>query len=100
MRRHRLPLGRSFPPPQLRKLLSRLNRQHGARDAAVRAKDAADRAKTMATKASEASQLAATRTEDEQAQADQTVVAADDAKSEARDRFHKAEKNGFPKDRP
>ena len=71
-----------------------------ARDAAVRAKEAADRAKTLATQASEAAQLAAVRTEDEQSQADQTVVAADDAESEARDRFHSAQKNGFPKDRP
>jgi len=71
-----------------------------ARDAAVRAKEAADRAKTLATQASEAAQLAAVRTEDEQSQADQTVVAADDAESEARDRFHSAQKDGFPKDRP
>jgi hypothetical protein len=71
-----------------------------ARDAAVRAKEAADRAKTAATQASDAAQLAATRTEDEQAVADQTVVAADDAESEARDRFHAAQKDGFPKDRP
>lgn len=71
-----------------------------ARDAAVRAKVAADRAKTAATQASEVAQLAATRTEDEQALAEQTVVAADDAESEARDRFHTAQKDGFPKDRP
>lgn len=71
-----------------------------ARDAAVRAKEAADRAKTAATQASEAAQLAATRTEGDQARADQTVIDTDDAESEARDRFHAAQKEGFPKDRP
>ena len=71
-----------------------------ARDAAFRAKEAADRAKTAATQASEAAQLAATRTEGDQALADQAVVAADDAESKARDRFHAAEKDGFLKNRP
>ena len=52
------------------------------------------------TLAGEAAQRAATRTEGDQALADQAVVAADDAESKARDRFHAAEKDGFLKDRP
>lgn len=68
-----------------------------ATDAAVRAKDAAERAKTAASQAAEAAQLAATTTEDDQARADQAVLQADHAEAEARDRFHAAQKEGFPK---
>jgi hypothetical protein len=69
-----------------------------ATDAAARAKEAAERAKTAASQAAEAAQVAATTTEEDQARADQTVVAADHAEADARDRFHKAQEGGFPKD--
>jgi hypothetical protein len=68
-----------------------------ATDAAARAKQAAERAKVAATKAAEAAQAAATTTEEDQALADQTVLDAEHAESGARDRFHEAQKDGFPK---
>jgi hypothetical protein len=68
-----------------------------ATDAAVRAKEAAERAKTAASQAAEAAQIAAATTEDDQARADRTVLDADHAEAEARDRFHEAQGEGFPK---
>lgn len=69
-----------------------------ATDAAARAKEAAERAKTAATKAAEAAQRAAATTEVDQARADQSVVETAEAETEARDRFHAAQKRGFPRD--
>lgn len=69
-----------------------------ATDAAARAKEAAERARTAAGEAAEAAQRAAATTEDDQARADQTVAEADRAETEARDRFHEAQEEGFPKD--
>ena len=69
-----------------------------ATDAAARAKEAAERARIAAALAAEVAQLAAATTEDDQTRADQTVLDADRAEAEARDRFHSAEKDGFPKD--
>jgi hypothetical protein len=45
-----------------------------------------------------AAQQAADTTENDQARADQTVLDADQAETEARDRFHAAQDGGFPKD--
>lgn len=70
-----------------------------ATEAAARAKEAAERAKTAASQAAEAAQFAATTTEDDQARAEQTVLDADRAEAVARDRFHVAQEEGFPKDR-
>jgi hypothetical protein len=69
-----------------------------ATDAAARAKEAAERAKAAASLAAEAAQIAATTTEEDQARADQTVLDADHAEEGARDRFHKAQEGGFPKE--
>jgi hypothetical protein len=69
-----------------------------ATDAAARAKEAAERAKAATSQAAEAAQLAASTTEDDQARADQTVEDADRAEREARDRFHSAQDDGFPKE--
>ncbi len=69
-----------------------------ATNAAARAKEAAERAKTAATQAADAAQRAAVTTEDDQARADQSVVETEAAESEARDRFHAAQEEGFPKD--
>jgi hypothetical protein len=69
-----------------------------ATDAAARAKEVAERAKAGAIRAAEAAQIAATTTEEDQARADQTVLGADHAESEARDRFHEAQAGGFPRD--
>jgi hypothetical protein len=69
-----------------------------ATDAAARAKEAAERAKTAATQAADAAQRAAVTTEDDQARADQSVVETEAAESEARDRFHAAQEEGFPKE--
>ena len=69
-----------------------------ATDAAARAKGAAERAKIAASQAAETAQLAAATTDDDQARAEQTVLETDHAEGAARDRFHAAEKDGFPKD--
>jgi hypothetical protein len=68
-----------------------------ATEAAARAKEAAERARVAAAQAAEAAQLASATTEDDQARADETVVEADRAETKARDRFHEAEADGFPK---
>ncbi len=70
-----------------------------ATDAAARAKEAAERAKLAASSAAEAAQTAATTTEEDQARADRMVLASEQAELDARDRFHEAEKKGFPKRR-
>jgi hypothetical protein len=69
-----------------------------ATDAAARAKEAAERAKTAASQAALTAQQAADTTEDDQAKADQTALDADHAEGQARDRFHAAQDDGFPKD--
>lgn len=69
-----------------------------ATDAAARAKEAAERAKNAASQAAVAAQQAADTTEDDHTRAAKTVLDADKAEAEARDRFHAAQEGGFPKD--
>jgi hypothetical protein len=68
-----------------------------AMDAATRAKDAAGAAKRAAAHAAEAGQIAAATSEGDKARADQAVGTAELAEEAARDRFHEAQEEGFPK---
>jgi len=68
-----------------------------ALDAAERAQLAADRAKRAAAQAAESAQLLATTAEGDKVRANHAVESAMDAESTARDRFHDAEKEGFPR---
>jgi hypothetical protein len=65
-------------------------------DAATRAKSAAEHARNAASHASEAAQIASTTAEGDKARADQ-VSKAELAEDAARDRFHEAQDEGFPK---
>lgn len=68
-----------------------------AMDAATRAKSAADHAKKAAAHAAEAAQMASSTALGDKARADQSVQTAERAEGDARDRFHDAEDQGFPK---
>lgn len=69
-----------------------------AMDAAVRARAAAEQAKSAASHVSEGSQTTTTTAEGQQARAEQDVDEAEQAEIAARDRFHGAQAEGFPKD--
>jgi hypothetical protein len=66
-------------------------------DAATRAKGAAEHTKRVAVHAAQASQIAAATAEGDKARADQAVGTAERAEEAARDRFHEAQEEGFPK---
>jgi hypothetical protein len=68
-----------------------------AMDAVTRAKDAAGHAKRAAAQAAEAGQIAAATSEGDKARGDQAVGTAE--REAARDRFHEAQQEGFPKHR-
>lgn len=69
-----------------------------AMEAAILAKSAAERAKQAARHAAEAALLFSVTTEGDRARADQAVTEAEHAEQGARDRFHVAQEEGFPKD--
>jgi hypothetical protein len=68
-----------------------------ALEAVERAKIAADRAKRAAAQAAEAALLLTTTAEGDKTRANHAVVDAESAEEVARDRFHEAEGQGFPK---
>jgi hypothetical protein len=69
-----------------------------ALEAADRAQVAADRARRAAHQAAEAAQLLSAAAEGDKVRANHAVEEADTAATTARDRFHDAENQGFPKD--
>ena len=68
-----------------------------AMEAARRAKEAAEHARKAATQAADAARLTHGTAEGDQARAYEAVANAEQAETEARDRFHEAERAGFPK---
>jgi hypothetical protein len=69
-----------------------------AAEAVERARAAATRARRAAAEAAEAAKTALTSAQGDQVRAGVSVTEAEEAESEARDRFHDAESKGFPKD--
>lgn len=66
--------------------------------AVTMAKDAAQRAKKAATAAAEAATLLTVAAEGDSARADQGRTVSEQAETDAADRFHDAERKGFPKE--
>ena len=70
---------------------------NAALEAVERARAAAGRARAAALRAGEAAQTAFATAEGDAARATQTIEESERAEIEARDRFHDAEQQGFPK---
>ena len=70
---------------------------NAALEAVERARAAAGRARAAALRAAEAAQMAVATAEGDAARATQTIEESERAETEARERFHDAEQQGFPK---
>lgn len=70
---------------------------NAAQDAAERAKAAADRAKVAASHAAEAARLLGETAQVDKVEANHAVDDAEHAETAARDRYHDAESEGFPR---
>lgn len=69
-----------------------------ALEAVERARAAAGRAREAATQAAEAATIALSTAEGDKVRADIQVRATEEAETAAKDRFHEAQAEGFPKD--
>ena len=68
-----------------------------ATEAAIRARAAVEHARRAANQAAEAAHMALAAAEGDRVRADQALAKAERAETDARDRFHEAEKKQFPK---